>query len=158
MSTKTSHPFAQGVTPIRVTESLTFTLENRLEAVGALFERLAAFHRRCRVSEDDAYVLALVMEEAFTNVVRHGYPAEGGHEITIRLELTGGVATFVIEDDARYFDPLQAPLNDLDVPLEDRQPGGLGLHLIRSLMDEVAYRRDGDRNVLTMKKKLQPKE
>lgn len=98
------------------------------------------------------------MEEAFTNVVRHGYPAEGGHEISIRLELAGGVVTFVIEDDARAFDPLQAPLNDLDAPLDERQPGGLGIHLIRTLMDEVAYQRTGGHNVLTMKKKLQPKE
>lgn len=137
---------------------MTFTLENRLQEVGVLFDRLAAFNRRCGVSEDEAYVLTLVLEEVFTNIVRHGYPAEGGHEVTIRLESSGGAVTAVIEDDARYFDPLQAPVGDLDAPLEERRIGGLGIHLIRTLMDDAAYRRDGGRNVLTLRKKLQPKE
>jgi anti-sigma regulatory factor (Ser/Thr protein kinase) len=129
-----------------------------LQEVGILFERLGAFHRRCGVSDDDAYVLTLVLEEVFTNVVRHGYPEEGGHQIAIRLELAGGVVTISVEDDGRSFDPVLAPPANLDAPLEERQPGGLGVHLIRSLMDEVAYRRAGGHNVLTLRKKLQPKE
>jgi serine/threonine-protein kinase RsbW/sigma-B regulation protein RsbU (phosphoserine phosphatase) len=133
-------------------------LENRLQEVAVLFERLEAFHRRCGVSDDDAYVLTLVMEEVFTNVVRHGYPEEGGHRIAVRLELAGGVVTLVVEDDAQSFDPVQAPLADLDAPLDERRVGGLGVHLIRTLVDDVAYRRDGGRNVLTLRKKLQPKE
>ena len=144
--------------PIRVTETLTFALENRLQEVAVLFERLEAFHRRCGVSDDDAYVLTLVMEEVFTNIVRHGYPGEGGHRIAIRLELAGGVVHIMVEDDAQSFDPVLAPLADLDAPLEERHVGGLGVHLIRTLMDEVAYRRAAGRNVLTLRKKLQPKE
>ena len=158
IATNTGHPMAQGDTPIRVTDSLTLALENRLTEVAVLFERMEAFNRRCGLSEDDAYVLTLVMEEVFTNVVRHGYPAEGGHEIKIRLELAGDVITVVFEDDARSFDPVQAAPANLDAPLEERRPGGLGVHLIKTLMDDVRYRHEGGRNVLTLKKKLQPKE
>jgi len=59
-----------------------------------------------------------------------------------------------VEDDGKPFDPLQAPPPDLSLPLERRPIGGLGIHLIRNLMDEVSYARVGGRNVLKMVKHL----
>jgi serine/threonine-protein kinase RsbW len=59
-----------------------------------------------------------------------------------------------VEDDGRPFDPLLVPPPDLTLPLERRPIGGLGIHLIRSLMDEVAYARHDGRNVLKMAKRL----
>ena len=58
----------------------------------------------------------------------------------------------VVSDDGIAFDPLEVPPPDLESSLEDRPVGGLGVHFMLTLMDEVTYRREGDRNVLTMRK------
>ncbi len=59
-----------------------------------------------------------------------------------------------ISDDGVAFDPLKVPPPDLTADLESRPIGGLGVHFVKTLMDEVAYRREGDRNVLTMRKRF----
>ena len=56
-----------------------------------------------------------------------------------------------VEDDGVPFDPRDAPLPDLDASLDERQAGGLGMHLVRSTMDGIDYRREGGRNVLTVR-------
>ena len=70
------------------------------------------------------------------------------------LALEGDELTIRVEDDGRAFDPLQAPPPDLDLPLEERPVGGLGIHIVRSVMDAVEYQRRGGRNVLTMRKTI----
>ena len=59
-----------------------------------------------------------------------------------------------IEDDGRAFNPLDAPGPDLSASLMDREPGGLGIHLARSLMDQIFYQRVGQRNLLTLTKRI----
>jgi anti-sigma regulatory factor (Ser/Thr protein kinase) len=80
-----------------------------------------------------------VLEELFTNVVKYG----GNTGPAVRVELAptpGGVEVTVIEDDAERFDPTAGPAVDVTKPLEARGPGGLGLHLIRKLVDSIEYR------------------
>jgi len=59
-----------------------------------------------------------------------------------------------VEDDGKPFDPTQAPVVDTSLPLEKKPIGGLGIHLIRRAMDEMSYRRQANRNVLRMVKRL----
>jgi anti-sigma regulatory factor (Ser/Thr protein kinase) len=72
----------------------------------------------------------------------------------VRLRRTGDSVAVEVEDDGRPFDPLQVPPPDLTLSLEQRPIGGLGIHLIRNLMDEVSYARRDGRNVLKMAKHL----
>jgi len=95
--------------------------------------------------------LLLALEEACANVIAHGYPpgSPGPLEVEVRLE-TGRVVLSVT-DRARPFDPAHAPPPDLSSPWETRRIGGLGLHLIRELMDEVGHDTPpGGGNRLTM--------
>jgi serine/threonine-protein kinase RsbW len=62
--------------------------------------------------------------------------------------------TAEVEDDGRAFNPLEAAAPNLDASIDERPIGGLGIHLVRSVMTSVEYRRQDGRNVLTMKKKL----
>ena len=92
--------------------------------------------------------LHLVVEEVACNVIDHG--AEAGREPRLELEATidGQQLTLQFRDDGRPFDPLSQPPPDLDADITDRPIGGLGVHLIRELAEDVAYARDGGHNLL----------
>jgi anti-sigma regulatory factor (Ser/Thr protein kinase) len=98
--------------------------------------------------------LNVVLDEAVSNAINHGYDAGVRGEIAVRLRRAPDGVLLEVEDDGRPFDPLQAPPPDLTLSLERRPIGGLGIHLIRNLMDEVSYARVGGRNVLKMVKHL----
>lgn len=92
----------------------------------------------------------LVLEELGLNVMDYGYD-DGLHEFEIILTSEPDVLTIEIIDDGRPFDPLSdTPPPVLDGSIEDRPVGGLGVHLVRELMDELHYRREQDRNHLTL--------
>ena len=96
----------------------------------------------------------LALEEALANVIMYAYPKDAQGEVTLSAKVNGEGILMEIKDMGAPFDPLQQPEANLDVPLEERQIGGLGIHLIKEIMDEVEYARVGGRNVLKMRKKL----
>jgi serine/threonine-protein kinase RsbW len=99
--------------------------------------------------------LNLVLEEWLTNVISYGFDAGGDHRIVLDLALDeSGELSARVEDDGRPFDPLSLPTPDVTVGLDERKVGGLGVLLIRRLMDDVTYSRSGDRNVLVMRKRV----
>jgi serine/threonine-protein kinase RsbW len=103
-----------------------------------------------------AFGLDLAVHEAVENVVRHGAGKERGARASIRLRLRsdGRRVEVVVEDDGRPFDPLSAPAPETPQRIEDVVTGGRGIHLMRSFTDEVHYRRDEGRNVLTLVRTL----
>ena len=96
----------------------------------------------------------LCLEEHLTNVIQYGLDDGGQHEIGVRFALEQNVFVVEVKDNGRAFDPLQRPEVNTAVPLEEKPVGGLGIHLMRRFMDELAYRRESGRNVLTMRKCL----
>ena len=96
------------------------------------------------------FKINLVLEELAINVMNHGHD-EGLHDIEITLSSDADTLTIEIADDGRPFDPLHdAPTANTASALEDRQIGGLGIHLVRSMIDELHYRREQGRNRLTL--------
>ena len=103
---------------------------------------------------DLVYQIDLVLEELIVNTVNYGYDDDARHEIDITLTSDADVFTVEIIDDGHAFNPLtDAPEPDLDVEIEDRPIGGLGLRLMRVMMDEVHYRRKKNKNHLTLIKR-----
>ena len=96
--------------------------------------------------------LNLVAEECFINVVEHSFKDAGPHRIELSLELQDGSVTMILEDEGIAFDPLSAPEFDPATPIEQRRVGGLGIHLVRNLMDELHYQRVDGKNRLTLRK------
>lgn len=115
-------------------------LEAFVEAVGS----------RARLSDHETPRLRLAVEEAVTNVIRYA------HATSIRLdsEVRDGVLHVTLTDDGQPFDPTQAPDVDTTVPADQRVEGGLGILFMRRMSDALTYRREGERNVLTIKKKI----
>jgi len=117
-----------------------------------LQEFLRAWWASSGFAEEARFAFELALEELFVNAVTHG----SASRVIVALERAPGqpAARMTFSDDSPPFDPLSLPAPDLDAPLEKRTVGGLGLHLIRTMMDEVHYCRDGDLNRLTISKAL----
>jgi len=125
-----------------------FHIANRMAELDGLAAGLRTYCLAVGMSEDDAAEVRLVIEEAVTNTIRHGYRDDNPHEIILRAAADGGRLTLEIEDDAAAFDPLARTLPDLTLPVEEKPIGGLGILLVRTLMDNVEYQRVGNRNLL----------
>lgn len=119
---------------------------------------LAAFVDRfafdSALPEDVAFQLSLVLEELVTNAITHG-AARGA--IELRLELRSEAVEIDLIDAGAAFDPRSVPQPPLDVPLEERHIGGLGVYLVRQFVDEIDYRREDGRNHLRLCKRLTPR-
>jgi serine/threonine-protein kinase RsbW len=137
-----------------VSDELEFRLANDLAAMAALTEAVERFAAQHRLSAEARNALYVCVDETVSNTIAHGYP-DGAHgEIAVRLRRRSDCVVLEIEDDGAPFDPLQAPPPDLTLPLDRRPIGGLGIHLVRNLMDDVSYvRRDG-RNLLRLVKNV----
>jgi serine/threonine-protein kinase RsbW len=94
----------------------------------------------------------LAVEEAITNVINHGYKKPGG-EIIVSCRISPDCIKVQITDAAPRFDPLSVPEPELDSTLEDRGVGGLGVFLIRRVMDEISYRYENGKNILVLIKR-----
>ena len=134
------------------------SLRNSLEELDRLHAVIEDFGERHGLPARVVFELTLALDEWLTNIVSYGYDDGAPHTIAVRVRLDAppgnGIVAVEIEDDARPFNPLDVPSPHLDVPLEERTIGGLGIHFIRRCMDEVAYERRGNRNVLLLQKRV----
>lgn len=101
-----------------------------------------------------AMKLQVAMEEMVTNVIFYAYPEGVSADITLTVESDDKEVTFVLSDSGKPFDPTAKEDADLDVNPMDREQGGMGILIVKNIMNEVSYQRLGDMNQLTMKKKL----
>lgn len=100
----------------------------------------------------DVNQIKIAAEEALVNVINYAYHDEGG-EVEINCDTKEGKGLVIeVIDRGAPFDPTSIPEPDINAPIEDRRIGGLGVYMMQQLMDEVSYRRDGDRNILTLAK------
>ncbi len=129
-------------------------LHNRLLELDRLADAVEAFGEAHGLPAKLRFQIRLVLDELLTNIINYGYADEGEHLIAVAMSQEGRRLRFVIEDDARPFDPLTAGAPDLTTMVDQRQIGGLGIHLVRTIMDRVAYERVGGINRLILEKDM----
>ena len=125
--------------------------EHELNRVAGFMEEV------CDEMELDMHVsmkLQLAIEEMVTNVIFYAYPQGVSADITLTAESDGSELTFVLSDSGKPFDPTAKDDADVDINPMDREQGGMGILIVKNIMNEVSYQRLGDTNQLTMKKKL----
>jgi serine/threonine-protein kinase RsbW len=116
------------------------------------------FWTRHQLPEDLEFPVALSLEEVLSNVIRHGSSPGEDAQIQIRYSFLAdhpGWVEIEVSDQARPFDPLSVPPPDITAPLEERSIGGLGVFLVRKMMDEVRYQHSNGRNHLLFRKNLE---
>ncbi|MGL5272959.1 MAG: ATP-binding protein [Phocaeicola sp.] len=96
----------------------------------------------------------LALEEVVSNIILYAYPEKMGESISIKATSSNGILIFAISDSGVEFDPTVVPEADITLSADDREIGGLGIYLVRRIMDEVKYQRIDNKNVLTIKKEL----
>lgn len=106
------------------------------------------------LEEKKVQALHLVLEEAVSNVMFYAYPEESGRRIEVEIGRDGDEVWVVVRDEGIAFDPMRREDPDVGLAAEDREIGGLGIFLIRRLMDEVEYERVKGWNVLRMRMKV----
>jgi serine/threonine-protein kinase RsbW len=98
--------------------------------------------------------LNLVMEEMVSNVIFYAYPEGADADIELMAESNGKELTFVLSDQGREFDPTAKEDNDLDINPAERELGGMGIYIVKNIMNQVTYQRLEGKNLLTMKKEI----
>lgn len=130
-------------------------LGNRVEEIPCLAEFVETICESAGVSHSLMMNLDLVLEEAVTNVMLYAYPEGTAGQVEVECMSEDGLLTFQIRDAGAPFDPTQQADADVTLGVQERPIGGLGIFLVRQIMDEVRYERKNDKNVLTLVKRIE---
>ena len=132
-----------------------FSLRNDRSEIPRLAREIESLAEAGGIGPGAVGRLQLALEEAITNIIDYGLPVGGLYEIDVRATVEDGIVEVSVEDDGTAYDPVaDTPEFDPDQSMEERRIGGVGVHLVRTLMDDVDYLRVGDRNRLTVRKRI----
>ena len=129
-------------------------LHNDIQKIPQLAEFVETIAEEKQLSQSLAMGLNLALEEAVTNVILYAYPDGADGLVDVEAILKDHTIEFIITDSGVPFDPTAAPEADITLPVDERPIGGLGIYLVRQLMDEIRYQRLGDKNILSMTKNI----
>jgi serine/threonine-protein kinase RsbW len=134
--------------------SCTLHVRSAIDAIGPATERAEAWLSGQQVTADASYLVSLALEELVTNCIKYGYDDAAEHIVVVVLTVDSDALTMEVIDDGRAFNPLEAPKPDLSLAADDRPVGGLGIHLLRELSDDMLYQRRDGRNRLVLTKRM----
>ena len=129
-------------------------IKNEISEIGKLATFIEELGEELVLTPDLIFNLNLALEEAVTNVIFYAYPKEEQKDIFISANMSDNILIFVLTDSGKEFDPTKVPDADITLSAEERQIGGLGIFLIRQIMNTVEYQRIDGKNILTLGKQL----
>ena len=133
---------------------LAVAMAAKLEELSGLQQQVARFGAAQGWPGDWEYQVELAIEELVVNIVNYGFDADSAGRVELVLDSGPDALRIEITDNGRPFDPFnEAPPPDLDSDVDERPIGGLGVHFVKTMMDEASYRREGDRNHVTLVKR-----
>jgi phosphoserine phosphatase RsbU/P len=137
-----------------VAKEKEFAFRNELEELNSLSEKLEELGDEWELPMPVVMNLNLALEELITNTIFYGIQDDQPHTISVKFSLTENALNIEIRDDGIEFNPLQLPDPDLEIAAEERQIGGLGIYLVKQVMDRFEYSREEPYNIVTLTKKL----
>ncbi|MCK5071676.1 MAG: ATP-binding protein, partial [Desulfocapsa sp.] len=117
-------------------------------------DKFMEFAQNYEMSPKITTPICMAFDELLTNIISYAYEDGSEHEIDIKVSSLNDSFVVVISDDGLPFNPFTREDPDTELSVEDRDIGGLGIHLVKNLMDEVYYKRQVDKNVITLVKKI----
>jgi anti-sigma regulatory factor (Ser/Thr protein kinase) len=126
-----------------------------VDFLGAAQDFIRNIMKEAGVSDDEAARVELAAEEVFVNIALYAYKeSESRGDIAIRCEAGPKSVFLEFADGGTPFNPIERKLPDVSLAAEEREPGGLGIFMVRKIMDAIEYRREEGRNVLSMSKNI----
>jgi anti-sigma regulatory factor (Ser/Thr protein kinase) len=129
-------------------------INNNLSEIERLSKAVAAFGKKNNLSSEVIYDVRLTLEEVVSNIINYGFEDNYEHQISIEMNLQGETLTMKIKDDGKPFNPLEVKSTNLEKPFDEREIGGMGIYIVRKLMDNILYKREEGNNVLQLTKYL----
>ena len=129
-----------------------FVIKNDLAEIEGLTEAVVNYFRDDGIADAVCFDIRLALEEAVSNAIKYGYEDQQVHTIHVRVGFENDNLILEIEDDAKAFNPLDAPNPNLLLPVEEKPIGTLGIYLMRAVMDQIDYKRTSTKNILRMTK------
>ena len=130
----------------------SFKLKSELSELKTLYQHLTHFGQVYGLSETFISEINICLDELFTNIILYGFKDDLEHIIRFRLNLNGNTLILNIEDNGIPFNPLIKKDSVLPADINNAKIGGLGIHIVKKLMDDVWYERKRGKNRLTLKK------
>jgi anti-sigma regulatory factor (Ser/Thr protein kinase) len=134
--------------------TLQTTINSKVANLQRVRDMVTVLEREHDLSPELVFDIYVVLDEVLSNILKYGYTDDAAHEIHVTLAATDTTVEIGIEDDGRVYDPFAIAAPDPSLPLAERPLGGLGLHFVRNLMDDVKYERENNHNYLFLKKKI----
>ena len=135
-------------------ERRRLTLHNEIGEISSLAGFMDSIAERMKMTPEVAANVNLALEEAVSNVVMYAYPEGEKGLVEIEADIRKTSLILKVSDSGKPFNPLSAPIADTTLGVAERQVGGLGIFLMRTIMDSVSYSRKSGRNILKMTKKI----
>jgi PAS domain S-box-containing protein len=135
-----------------VSDSISFTIINKIEEINTATEQFEKFCEKNGISFSVTQKINVVFDELLINIIMYGHKDELDHEIEIDVELKGNRLVVIITDDGIPFNPFSQSSPDTKLSFEERKIGGLGIHIVKNLMDEYTYKRNVNKNIITLVK------
>jgi serine/threonine-protein kinase RsbW len=144
----------QKVSITRIGETMNIRIKNDLSELARTMDLVEAFGREHNLTAKVIHDVNLAIDEIVCNIISYGFDDDLEHEISLVFDVIEDDLVIQIEDEGKEFNPLDAKTPELEKSIEDREIGGLGIHLVRHFMHQIEYTRIEGRNILSLKKKL----
>ena len=129
-----------------------FELKSKLSELSALCRHLEDCGNMLELPQKCLFEINLGLDELFTNIISYGFEDESEHQIKFSLLKEKETLVVQVEDDGKPFNPLDAASPEISLDLEEATIGGMGIHLVKKMMDDIAYQRVEGKNKLVLKK------
>jgi sigma-B regulation protein RsbU (phosphoserine phosphatase) len=133
---------------------LQLTIQNELSNIDIVNDRFKEFAHEKEIPKNVVATICMVLDDMLTNIISYAYQDDEQHDIGVQILLKENSLVIIFIDDGLPFNPFQADAPETQLSIEERDVGGLGIHLVREMMDSVSYQRKAEQNIVTLTKYL----
>jgi anti-sigma regulatory factor (Ser/Thr protein kinase) len=130
--------------------SLSISFQNDMQELTHVLQLVNVFLEPRELQSKLVYAVNLILEEILVNIIKYGYDDEDSHEIEVRIGVEEEEVALTVIDDGKEFNPLTVPRPDHSKSAMERIEEGLGLQFVRHMRNAMEYRREGEKNILSI--------
>ena len=130
-------------------KSYDFRITNNINEIERIIEEVEQTAKENNIHQECIYKINLVLDEILMNIISYGYTDNSEHFIDINI-LFDSEISITVTDEGKQFNPLEASIPDVNKTLEERTIGGLGLQIVRAMMDSITYKYENNKNILLL--------